>query len=255
MVTLTGPAGAGKTRLAIDVAGRLPRTGVLRRLQPDRRPKRSWRRRSLPATGVTITPGDDPVDAIADTLASREMLLVLDTCEHVVAAVGLLASATLGAAAGVRVLATAGEPWASPASSHGRCRHWTLPPLDASTAEEITSHAAVALFVERATAVWPDLAIDDAVAAEIAAVCVALDGLPLAIELAAARTDVLSPAAIRSRLEDRFALLVDGGVGVASGNRRCVRRSTGASSSCQPISDGSSHGSASSPARSTSTPR
>jgi predicted ATPase len=90
-----------------------------------------------------------------------------------------------------------------------------LPPPDAAGAREITSHAAVKLFVERATAVVPDLEIDDAVAADIAAVCVALDGLPLAIELAAARTDLLSPAAIRARLQDRFELLVDGGTDVA----------------------------------------
>ena len=62
---------------------------------------------------------------------------------------------------------------------------------------------------------WPDLDVNDTVAADIAAVCVALDGLPLAIELAAARADVLSPGAIRSRLEDRFGLLVDGGAAVA----------------------------------------
>jgi tetratricopeptide (TPR) repeat protein len=85
-----------------------------------------------------------------------------------------------------------------------------LPPPDASSAATITAHAAVALFIERAAAVRPDLTVDDASAGDIAAVCLALDGLPLAIELAAARTELLSPAAIRSRLEDRFALLVDG---------------------------------------------
>jgi tetratricopeptide (TPR) repeat protein len=97
-----------------------------------------------------------------------------------------------------------------------------LPPADAATAAEITSHAAVALFVERAAAVWPDLEVDDEVAVDIAAVCVALDGLPLAIELAAARTDVLSPAVIRSRLADRFGLLVDGGAAVA-GRQQTLR--------------------------------
>src|SRR4029078_2437362 len=71
---------------------------------------------------------------------------------------------------------------------------------------------AVRLFIDRAQAVRPDLEVDDQVAAEIAAICLALDGLPLAIELAAARTDLLSPSAIRSRLADRFELLVEGGV-------------------------------------------
>ena len=73
----------------------------------------------------------------------------------------------------------------------------------------------MALFIERAIAVSPDLAVDDLVAADIAAVCIALDGLPLAIELAAARSDVLSPAAIRTRLQDRFALLIGGAADAA----------------------------------------
>jgi predicted ATPase len=90
-----------------------------------------------------------------------------------------------------------------------------LPPTDAVSAAEITSHAAVRLFVDRAQAMRPDLAVDDRTAADIAAICLALDGLPLAIELAAARTDLLSPAAIRSRLTDRFDLLVDGGADAA----------------------------------------
>jgi tetratricopeptide (TPR) repeat protein len=90
-----------------------------------------------------------------------------------------------------------------------------LPPPDATSAAEIRSHAAAALFIERASAARPGLELGDDVARHIAAVCLALDGLPLAIELAAARTDVLSPAAILSRLQDRFALLIDGGADVA----------------------------------------
>ena len=165
---------------------------------------------------MTIAPGDDAVTSIAETLASRDVLLVLDTCEHVVAAV---APAGVGRACARQPMCgcwrRAGERSESRGSSPGRCHRWTCRRRTPSTAAEITSHAAVPLFVERATAVWPDLDVDDTVAADIAAVCVALDGLPLAIELAAARTDVLSPAAIRSRLEDRFGLLVDGGADVA----------------------------------------
>ena len=90
-----------------------------------------------------------------------------------------------------------------------------LPPVEAASATEITSHAAVQLFIERALAVNPDLHIDDRTATDVAAICQTLDGLPLAIELAAARTDLLSPAAIRERLADRFDLLVGGGVDAA----------------------------------------
>ena len=213
-MTLTGPAGAGKTRLAIEVAGRNPGPVCYVDFSPIDDPGLVAATVAA-AAGVTIKPGDEPVDAITDTLASRDLLLVLDTCEHVVAAVAQLVSAILGAAAGVRVLATSRRALGIPGEFAWPVPPLDVPPPDATTAEEITSHAAVALFVERATSVWPDLAIDDAVAADIAAVCVALDGLPLAIELAAARADVLSPAAIRSRLQDRFGLLVDGGVAVA----------------------------------------
>ena len=209
-VTLTGPAGAGKTRLAIEVAARSRRPVCYVDFSPIDDPGLVAPTVAA-AAGVTITPGDDPVTSIAETLASRDVLLVLDTCEHVVAAVARLASAVLrrrsrcGGAGdespsarrlgGVRLAgATAGFAAA-----------------DAATAAEIISHAAVALFIERAIAVSPDLEVDDPVAADIAAVCVALDGLPLAIELAAARADVLSPAAIRSRLQDRFGLLIDRG--------------------------------------------
>ena len=213
LVTLTGPAGAGKTRLAIEVAARNPEPVCYVDFSPIDDPGLVAATVAA-AAGVTIKPGDDPVDAITDTLASRDLLLVLDTCEHVVGAVAQLVSATLAAAAGVRVLATSRRALGIPGEFAWPVPPLDVPPPDATTAEQITSHAAVALFIERANSVWPDLAIDDTVAADIAAVCVALDGLPLAIELAAARTDVLSPAAIRTRLQDRFGLLVDGGVAV-----------------------------------------
>ena len=213
-LTLTGPAGAGKTRLAIDIAVRQARPVWYVDLSPIDDP-------GLVAPsvaggmGVTVSPGDDPVQAIAATMATHEGLLVLDTCEHLVAAVAQLASAVLHAAPGVRVLATSRRPLGLSGEFA-----WPVPPLDlpapdATTASDITSHAAVTLFVERATAVRPELEIDDAVARHIAAVCIALDGLPLAIELAAARSDVLSPEALRTRLEDRFGLLVDGGTDAA----------------------------------------
>ena len=220
-VTLTGPAGAGKTRLAIEVATRNQGPVCYVDLSPIDDPA-LVAATVASAAGVTITPEEDPVTAVAETLTARDLLLVLDTCEHVVTAVARLASAALGAAAGVRVLATSRRALGVPGELAWPVPPLDLPPPDAATAPEITSHAAVALFVERAAAVWPDLEVNDAVAADIAAVCVALDGLPLAIELAAARTDVLSPAAIRSRLQDRFGLLVDGGAAVA-GRQQTLR--------------------------------
>ena len=213
-VTLTGPAGAGKTRLAIEVAARIRRPVCYVDFSPIEDPGLVAPTVAA-AAGVTIAPGEDAVTSIVETLASRDVLLVLDTCEHVVAAVARLVSAILSAAADVGVLATSRRALGVSGEFAWPVPPLDLPPPDASTAAEITSHAAAALFVERAAAVWPNLDVNDTVATDIAAVCVALDGLPLAIELAAARADVLSPAAIRSRLEDRFGLLVDRAAAVA----------------------------------------
>jgi predicted ATPase/DNA-binding SARP family transcriptional activator len=213
-LTLTGPAGAGKTRLAIQLANGQGRPVWYVDLGPIDDPALVAPTVAA-AAGVTVTPGDDPVQAIAETVASRPALLVLDTCEHLVSSVAQLASAVLRSAPDVHVLATSRRMLGLSGEFAWPVPPLDLPPPDATSAAEITSHAAVALFIERATAVRPDLEVDDAVARDVAAVCLSLDGLPLAIELAAARTDVLSPAAIRARLQDRFDLLVDGDAGAA----------------------------------------
>jgi predicted ATPase/DNA-binding SARP family transcriptional activator len=221
-LTLTGPAGAGKTRLAIDLCTRLPGPVWYVDLSPIEHPSLAAPAVAA-AAGVTVAPGDDPVEAVASTLAAQQGLLVLDTCEHVVASVARLASAVLHAGPGMRVLATSRRTLAMSGEFA-----WPVPPLalpdpDATSVDEIMSSAAVALFVERAVAVRPDLEVDEAMARDIGAVCLALDGLPLAIELAAARSDVLSPAAIRARVGDRFDLLVDGGPDVAE-RQQTLRR-------------------------------
>jgi predicted ATPase len=213
-VTLTGPAGAGKTRLAIEVAARSGRPVCYVDFGPIDDPALVAPTVAA-AIGVTVTPGEDPLTSIADALASRDVLLVLDTCEHLVDPVAHLASAVLRAAPDAHVLATSRR-----ALSVSGEFAWPVPPLDlptpdATTADDIAAHASVGLFIARATAVSPELDVDDSVAADIAAICIALDGLPLAIELAAARADVLSPEAIRVRLQDRFRLLVHGGADVA----------------------------------------
>jgi len=210
LLTLTGPGGAGKTRLAIELASRRSDTVWYVDLGPIDDPSLTAPTVAA-AVGVTIAPDDDPVDAVATALAAQAGLLVLDTCEHVVAAVARVVAAVLRDGPAIHVLATsrralglAGElAWPVPPLE--------LPPDHATSAAEIASCAAVALFVERASAVRPDLEIDDSVARDIGSICTSLDGLPLAIELAAARTDLLSPAAIRARLQDRFELLIDGG--------------------------------------------
>jgi predicted ATPase/DNA-binding SARP family transcriptional activator len=214
-LTLTGPAGAGKTRLAIDLAARRTEPVWYVDFSPIDDPA-LVAPTCAAATTVTLTPGEDAVRSIADTLASRHGLLLLDTCEHVLSAAAELASTVLRAAPNVRVLSTSRRALGLSGEFAWPVPPLALPPPDAVGAGEITSHAAVRLFVERAQAVRPDLDLDDRTAADIAAICLALDGLPLAIELAAARTDLLSPAAIRSRLTDRFDLLVDGGADAAA---------------------------------------
>jgi predicted ATPase/DNA-binding SARP family transcriptional activator len=213
-LTLTGPAGAGKTRLAIDLAARRAGSVWYVDLSPIDDPA-LVAPTCASATGVTVAPGEEPASAIADTLASQHGLVVLDTCEHVLAAAGQVASTVLRAAPDVRVLATSRRALGLSGEFAWPVPPLALPPPGATTAAEITSHAAVRLFIDRAEAVRPDLDIDDRTAVDIAAICLSLDGLPLAIELAAARADLLSPSAIRTRLADRFDLLVDGGADVA----------------------------------------
>ncbi|HEX7168070.1 MAG TPA: BTAD domain-containing putative transcriptional regulator [Acidimicrobiales bacterium] len=208
-VTLTGPAGAGKTRLAIELATRRAGAVWYVDLSPIDDPALVAPTCAAGA-GVAVAPGDDPLRALADTLASREGLLVLDTCEHLLAGASHVASTVLRSAPDIRVVATSRRALGLSGEIAWPVPPLELPPADTTDAAEITNHAAVRLFVERAQAVRADLAIDDQAAADIAAICVALDGLPLAIELAAARCDVLSPGAIRTRLSDRFDLLVDG---------------------------------------------
>ena len=222
VLTLTGPAGAGKTRLAIDLSARRAGSVWYVDLSPIDQPSLAAPTVAT-AAGVSVAPGGDPVEAIASTLAGQHGLLVLDTCEHLVASVARLASAVLHAGPGVRVLATSRRTLGMSGEFA-----WPVPPLalpdpDATSLDEIMSSAAVALFVERAAAVRPDFEVDSVAARDIGAVCLALDGLPLAIELAAARSDVLSPAAIRARLGDRFGLLVDGGADVAE-RQQTLRR-------------------------------
>jgi len=191
LVTLTGPAGVGKTRLAIEVA-RLtgaPDGTWLVRLDSVRSPAQ------VPVALAAAVPGVDAAD-VAAGLRGAEVLLVLDNCEHVAEAVAALAVRILGAAPGVRVLATSQRSL----GLDGEVVH-TLTPL--SEADAVT------LFTRRAAERKPSFALTDATAPTVAQLCRALDGLPLAIELAAARARILSVTEIAARLDDRFTLLAD----------------------------------------------
>jgi predicted ATPase/DNA-binding SARP family transcriptional activator len=217
IVTLTGPAGAGKSRLALETAAvRSGNSDVWFVDLATVDDKDLVATTLASALAIPVVPGEDPVATVAASLGSNTGLLVFDTCEHVVGAVATLVGRILRVARDIRVLATSRRPLGITGEIA-----WPVPPLalappSAASLDDAAGYPAIELFVERATAVRPDFELTDANAADVAAICLAVDGLPLAIELAAARADVLAPQAIRARLMNRFELLVDGSSDVSA---------------------------------------
>jgi predicted ATPase/DNA-binding CsgD family transcriptional regulator len=201
LVTVTGSGGCGKTRLAIELARRLEARFVAGTWFVDLETLRSG---DHVLTEIAAVLGvDEPergktlAGAIAGFLGAGSFLVVLDNCEHVVAAVSSAASALLAGAADLRILATSRKPFSIPGEVS-----WRLP--------ELTPEDAVALFVERARQASPDLSLDsEQQLTVIEAICQRLDGLPLAIELAAARVRTLSLSRIAATLDRRIELLGD----------------------------------------------
>jgi predicted ATPase/class 3 adenylate cyclase len=212
LVTLTGPGGVGKTRLALQVAAdrieRHPDGVWLTELgglaDPELVPSAV---RS--ALGVPEQPGRPAVAALTGYLERRDVLLVLDNCEHLIDAAAGLVKALLGASPQVRVLATSREPLNVPGEVS-----WPVPPLTLPASDEAVevrnAPEAVVLFVERAHAADPSFDLTVRNAPVVSAICRRLDGLPLAIELAAARVRALSVEDIATRLRDHLAVLSAG---------------------------------------------
>ena len=210
LVTLTGPGGVGKTRLAPAVAAGLgddfPGGVAWVDLAPLADPD-LVAATVAQALGVREA-GDRPAERLAEALRGREPLLVLDNVEQVVEGAAFVV-ALLAACTSVKALATSREPLRlSPE------RVVAVPPLAVTdsdrAADEPAAPDAVRLFVDRAQAVRADFALTAADAAAVAAICVRLDGLPLAIELAAARSNVLAPRALLARLDRRLPVLTGG---------------------------------------------
>jgi predicted ATPase/class 3 adenylate cyclase/DNA-binding CsgD family transcriptional regulator len=201
LVTLSGAGGAGKTRLAIQLAAQL--TGEFGDgvwyvdLAPITDPE-VVAVAVARALGLPDQPGRSTMDALARFVADRQMLVVLDNCEHLLDACADLVVALLGTAAGLTMLATSREP----ISVAGEVS-WRVPSL--SLRDE-----AIELFTDRARHVRPEFAVGDDNLAAVGEICRRLDGLPLAIELAAARVRALSVAEILDSLHDRFRLLTGG---------------------------------------------
>jgi predicted ATPase/DNA-binding CsgD family transcriptional regulator len=214
LLTLTGPGGCGKTRLALAVASNLADgfevgawwVGLASLSDPD-----LVARAVAQALDVREAPGRSFVEALAEHLRSKEALLVLDNCEHLVAACAALADALLRVCPDLRVLATSRE-----ALGVAGERAWLVPPLSLPdllhpySIQELTRYEAVRLFVERAEAAASDFALTEQDAPVLAQLCRRLDGIPLAIELAAAKTRVLSVDQISARLDNTFRLLAGG---------------------------------------------
>jgi predicted ATPase/DNA-binding CsgD family transcriptional regulator len=211
LVTLTGPGGAGKTRLAGEVArqvaGRFADGAWLAELAAVTDPAQVAATVAM-ALGIRDLPLVAPADALADALASRQLLLVLDNCEQVIGAAAELCGRLLLGADDVRVLATSREPLRIAGEVRYRLAPLTLPDPDNLAAA--ADCEAVRLFADRARRVEPGFALDEKTAAMVARLVARLDGMPLAIELAAARVDTLGVIQLLDRIDDRFGLLADG---------------------------------------------
>jgi predicted ATPase/DNA-binding winged helix-turn-helix (wHTH) protein len=212
LVTLVGMGGVGKTRVALQVASE-----VL-----DQYPDGAWLvefgsvsdARLVPNSiaevlGIQDRGGEPPVRTLGRHLRARQVLLVLDTCEHVIAEAASLVAALLAEAPNSHVLATSREALNVDGEQQFPLQPLSLP-SDAASLEEVARAEAVQLFVERARLQQPGFTLTQDVLASVAAICSSLEGIPLAIELAAARLSSLSLEEIGRRLGDRFGLLAAG---------------------------------------------
>jgi len=213
LVTVTGPAGVGKTRLALRVVAACgdacPDSARLADLAPIGRDLVGDT--LARALGVVPRPGFPVSDALREATGGMHCLLLVDNCEHVIDEAAELIAELLTAAAQLRVLATSREPLGVPGEVSYQLQTLPVPtPHAAPVAAVAGSYDAVRLFVERAAAASPGFALSDAIAPAVAALCQRLDGLPLAIELAASRVRSFEPAELVAHLDQRFELLSGG---------------------------------------------
>jgi predicted ATPase/DNA-binding CsgD family transcriptional regulator len=214
LLTLIGAGGCGKTRLALQAAADAM----------DRHPDGVWlvelarleNAALVPAAvtgalGLREVPGRALLDTLVEHLCARRVLVVLDNCEHLLAACAQLADAMLRGCASLTILATSREPLGVPGEITWRVPSMSLPTEpEREPIEALRLSDAVSLFIERAAQVRPHFTITTANAPAVAQICHDLDGIPLAIELAAARVRMLAPEQIAAALSDRFHLLTGG---------------------------------------------
>ncbi len=214
LLTLAGTGGAGKTRLALELARGAETSyasgAALVELAATENPALV-----VDAVGgaleVRALPGRALVEAVVDFLAPRSLLLVVDNCEHVLGASAALVDVLLRGAPQLTIVATSREPLRVDGEVVFRVPSLAIPdPEQPLEPDDLMRYEAVRLFVERAAAAVPGFALDEENAADVARICFRLDGLPLALELAAGRLGALAPATIAERLDGRFRLLGSG---------------------------------------------
>jgi len=213
LVTITGVAGAGKSRLALEVAaGSLEtyRDGVWLTGLSSARSDALVAQAVAHAIGLQESASRSAIDVLIDYLGDSNCLIVLDNCEHVIDGVRRLASELLAAASNLRILATSRQVLEIAGETRYPCPPLGIPDESASALAGVLDFDSVALFDTRAKEVDPAFAIDEENAGVIAAICRRLDGMPLAIELAAAIVRILTPQEILDRLDQRFDLLTGG---------------------------------------------
>jgi predicted ATPase/DNA-binding SARP family transcriptional activator len=233
LVTLTGPGGVGKTRLTAEVASRLADHAPFELWGVDLAPltdPSDVPYAALSATGIrdgllagsgvgapgavaenSASPAPDPLARLVGGLRGRHGLIVLDNCEHLIDAVAQLADAVLSGCPGIKVLAASREALGITGETVYPVAPLPVPP-DSGDGElaAVAAAASVRLLADRARAVRPGFALTEANAADVARICRVLEGMPLAIELAAARLRAMSPAQLSGRLDSRFAVLTGG---------------------------------------------
>jgi predicted ATPase/class 3 adenylate cyclase len=216
LVTLLGPGGIGKTRLALQAAADALddyADGVFVVELAGVSEGEQVAATAAAAMNITLSGGGAPAEQLASALRGAAMLIILDNCEHLIEAAASVAEAILRRNAGVTILSTSRSPLGLPGEQSFALPTLAVPDAAAIpgiTAEAAASYAGIQLFIARAALVQPGFALDAGNAADIAAICQRLDGIALAIELAAARTRLLRPKDLLARLNDRFRLLTGG---------------------------------------------
>jgi len=215
LLTITGPGGTGKTRIALQSAADLIdefKHGVwLAELDSISDPDVIYHS-TMQTLGISEQANQDNAETLCEFLKDKELLLILDNCEHLIEACSVMVERLLRRSAKLKILTTSREALRCSGEQTFRILSMKTPdPKDENTAEQLTQYESVRLFIERALAVNQNFRVNNSNAPALAEICFQLDGIPLAIELAAARVKILPLEKILERLKDRFTLLTGGG--------------------------------------------